>query len=213
VILRFRKITSVTILALAAATACVGCGDGSEMVLETRAIDQIHTLVVVPLAGEGDPSVGPVLSGLMVSRLEGLRRDQFSVVEAPAIWRLAATPTSQPSLTDQAALEVARKMGAQAVLTGSAVYTCELDASGVKYVPKAGKDELEHMEFLKNFAARKGQIKVEVRVLLTDGGRPVYAYSASKQGQCDAEQLRFVAEKAVEPLEKYLEKSRGKRKD
>lgn len=211
-ILRFLTRTCVITLVLAA-SACLGCGDGSELVLETRAIDRIHTLVVVPLAGQGDASVGPVLSGLMVARLEGLRRDQLSVVEAPALWRLAATPTSQPPLDDQAALELARKMGAQAVLTGSVVYTCQLDASGVKYVPKAGKDELERVEFLKNFAVRKGQIKVDVRLLLADGGQAVYVGSASKHGQCDAELLQSAAQKAVEPLEKYLEKSRGKRKE
>jgi len=212
VILRFLKRACVTALTLAA-TACVGCGDGAELVLETRAIDQIHTLVVVPLAGEGDASVGPVLSGLMVSRLEGLRRDQLSVVEAPALWRLAATPTSQPPLTDQGALELARKMGAQAVLTGSVVYSCELDAKGVKYVPKAGKDEIEHVEFLKNFAVRKGQIRVDVRVLLADGGRTVFAGLATKEGLCDAELFQSAAQKALEPLERYLEKSRGKRKE
>lgn len=211
-ILRFLKRICVTALALAAA-ACLGCGDGAELVLETRAIDQIHTLVVVPLAGEGDPSVGPVLSGLMATRLEGLRRDQLSVVEGPALWRLAATATSQPPLTDQGALELARKMGAQAVLIGSATLACELDAKGVKYVPKAGKDELERVEFLKYFAVRKGQIKVEVRVLLADGGRTVFAGSASQQGPCDAELFQSAAQKAVEPLEKYLEKSRGKRKE
>ena len=210
-ILRVRKTTWLGIGALAA-VACFGCG-GARRGMDTSAIGRIHTLVVVPLAGEGDPSVGPILSGLIVSRLEGPRRDRVSVVEAPALWRLAATPTSQPALSDQAALEVARKMDAQAVLTGSVSYTCELDASGVKYVPKAGKEELEYMEFLKSFAARKGQVRVEVRLLSTEGGNALYARSAATKGPCDAEQLRAVAEKVAEPLEKYLEKTRGKRKD
>ena len=187
-----------------------GCEPKPE-VFDLTAIDTIEKLVVVPMASPNDPSAGAILSSLIAVRLEEGRWGRFRVVEAPALWRIAAA--AQPELSAAAAAQLAGKMGAQAVLTGSTTHATSFgEAVGVPDDAKK-KKEAEPVDFAQNFATRQGDTQVRVEILRADGARPVYVYTIREKGLEEADLLRRAAEKAVKPLEQHLEKTRGKRKE
>ena len=158
-----------------------------------------------------DPSAGPIISGLIATNLEDKRLDRFHAVEAPVLWRLVVDKSKVLDPDKKTAAEVARQMGAQAVLTGSAQHATTL--GNVIRMRGASAKAQKSAEFMRNFAHRKGNIRVQVEILSADSGQAIYVHSTDAKGLQEAGLLRKVADKIVEPLIKHLEKTRGKRKE
>lgn len=189
---------------------CAGC-EPKPAVLDMAAIDSVHKLLVLPLVSSADPSAGPITSGMISARLATARYERFHVVEAPALWRLAgASPVPIP---EAAAVQIARQMGAHAVLTGAVGYTIALD----KHInfPGAEVAKMDPMarQRLRDFAARKGDIQVQLRIISAATGKDIYVHSAKADGLGESKLIRRAAEKVLEPLEKYLRDSKNKRKE
>ena len=189
---------------------CAGC-EPKPAVFDMAAIDKVHKLLVLPLASSHDPSAGPITSGMISARLETARYERFHVVEAPALWRLAGgSPVAIPEAT---AVGIAKQMGAQAALTGAVGYTIALDKN-LNYpgAAIAKEDPMAHQR-LRDFAARKGDIQVRLRIISAATGKDIYVHSAKADGLGESKLIRKAAEKVLEPLERYLRDSIDKRKE
>ena len=199
------------VLALAALVVlCVGC-EPKPAVFDMAAIDGVHKLLVFPLASSHDPSAGPITSGMISARLETARYERFHVVEAPALWRLAGD--SPGEVSPATAAQIARQMGAQAALTGAVGYTIALDKIGNYPGAEITKKDPMAKQRLRDFAARRGDIQVRLRIISAATGKDIYVHSAKAEGLGESKLIRKAAEKALEPLERYLRDSKAKRKE
>ncbi len=192
------------------AVLCAGC-EPKPAVFDMAAIDGVHKLLVFPLASSHDPSAGPITSGMISARLATARYERFHIVEAPALWRLAGgSPGEVPKAT---AVQIARQMGAQAALTGAVGYAIALDKK-LNYPGAAitTKDPMAHQR-LRDFAARKGDIQVRLRIISAATGKDIYVHSAKADGLGESKLIRKATEKVLKPLEKYLRNSKNKRKE
>ncbi len=182
-----------------------GCAPKPPTVFDKPAIDQIHKLLVVPLQSPAEKSAGTIVSGMIAAQLQGQRLAKFTVVEPPALWRLRAAQPGPPALQDEVAVKVARDMGADAVLAGTAAYSIELAGGGK---PRAARGSVKAEEYQRCFAARKGVASISVRILSASAGRAVYAHSAPTKGLGSSKLLADGAAKALQPLVEYLRSSR-----
>lgn len=187
---------AVVVTALLAA----GCAEEKIAVFDKAAIDQIRTLMVLPLNSQQEPDAGPIASGMITSRLKAARYKNLSIVEAPALWRL--DPGRAKGIADEAAIRAARGMGADAVLTGTFAYSVSLAKSGTLPAGKAAKGVKVH----EKFALRKGDGSVNVRILSVAAARPVYAHAAAAKGHQTSALLAKCVEAVLQPLEKHLAK-------
>ena len=192
------------------AVLCAGC-EPKPSVFDMAAIDSVHKLLVLPLASSHDPSAGPITSGMISARLATARYERLHVFEAPALWRLAGgNPGPIPEATT---VQIARQMGTQAALTGAVGYTVALDKN-INYpgVALAKMDPMARKR-LSDFAARKGDIQVQLRIISAATGKEIYVHSAKADGPGESRLIRKAVQKALEPLERYLRDSKDKRKE
>jgi hypothetical protein len=205
-----RGLKRIVLAVVGAVVLCAGC-EPKVAVFDMAAIDSVHKLLVLPLASSADPSAGPITSGMISARLATARYERFHIVEAPALWRLGgASPGPIPQAT---AVGIAKQMGAHAVLTGAVGYAVALD----KYINFPGaelakKDPMARQR-LRDFAARKGKMQIQLRIISAATGKDIYVHSAKADGLGESKLIRKAAEKVLEPLEKYLRGSKNKRKE
>ncbi len=191
--------------------ACIGC-EPEPTVFDVTAIDKIEKLVVLPMRSDNDPSAGAILSGMMATRLEGGRWDRFFIVEGPALWRLDVGGSVVQAPDEQRAAAIAGKLNAEAALTGTVGFKSEPDPTDTE-LPGMGKEQARSVEFLRNFAPRKGQTQVRVRIVAAESGKVIYEHTATEKGLTEADQFRKVVDKAIRPLEQHLQRTRPKRKE
>ena len=192
------KITTV-LVALTAAACFGGCAGPKPAVFDKASIAKVHKLMVVPMQTSLDPSTGPIVAEMATERLhvQMAGRDDFAVLMAPSLWRL--TPGAAAALTDRQALELAGKVGAQAVLTGTVGYSVTL--SDKKGMPSAaGKG----VEFASHFALRRGAGSIQLRMLRTEDGMTIYNHTALAKGRANDRALSEALARAIGPLETYL---------
>jgi hypothetical protein len=193
--------------AFAAALAmCVGCAEKKPAIFDTRGMDQIHTLLVVPLQSPQDASAGPVVSGMIGVKLQSQRLPKLSVLEPPVLWRVAASQAGAAGLKDEEAVQVAREMGADAVLTGTVTYGVKMATPGD--LPGAMRESMKDVNFQQDFAARQGSASVNIRIVSLSANRPVYAHSGTAGGAGGTDVLRQAYEAALKPFEDYIRNSR-----
>lgn len=193
------------------AVVCIGC-EPKPTVFDVSAIDKIESLAVLPLRSDSDPSAGAILAGLLGTRLEKGRWDRLAIVEAPVLWRLVAEAGGGAAPDAARAADIARQMGATAALTGTVGYTSEPDPDASK-LPGMKREQTKSVQFLRNFALRKGQTNVKVQIVSADGGNVIYEHTSLEEGLSEATQLRKAVEKVILPLERHLQNTRGKRKE
>lgn len=194
------------VVVAAAAVLFAGCAPKRPAIFDTQGMDEIHTLLVVPLQSPQDSSAGPIVSGLVSARLQSGRLPKLSILEPPVLWRLAGPGAGSKGLADEEAVRIAREMGADAVLTGTVTYGVKLAMPAD--LPVAMRESMKDMKFQQDFAARQGSASVNLRILSIKANRPVYAHSGASGGAGGAEVLRQAYEAALKPFEDYIRTSR-----
>ena len=181
-----------------------GCAEKELPVFDKPAIDEVRTLLVVPLQSPPESGAGAIASGIVASRLLWARYPNLTIVEAPVFYRLVAVPGGSPC--DEDALRLGREMGADAVVTGSVAFAPDVptEASPPRGMSKSLKDSKAYEDSV----PRTGSASLDVRILSVKSSRPIYANSASAKGAAGAEIFAKACEAALEPLEKHLLKSR-----
>ena len=190
--------TTAVLVALTAASCFGGCAGVKPAVFDKASIAKVHKLVIVPMQTSLDPSTGPIVAEMAAEKLQVQMagRDDFAILMAPSLWRLkpgAAAPS------DGQAVELARKAGAQAVLTGTVGYSVTL--SDPKGLPSAaGKG----VSFARHFALRSGSGSIQLRMLRTEDGMAIYNHTALARGRANDRALSEALGRAIGPLETYL---------
>jgi hypothetical protein len=189
---------------LVAASLAGGCAGKGPAVFDKPAIDDIRALAVPPLQSPQDPSAGPLVSGMIAVRLQSARLPKLSVVEPPVLWRLQEG--ARQAVTDEAAMRIAREMGADAVLTGTVTY-------GVRFVadrttPRAMRESMKARDFQRDFGARKATASVSLRILSVKANRAVYAHTGTAGGAEGSELLVKAVQAALKPFQDYVRTSR-----
>ena len=196
----FRMLPALLALSVAAA----GCGGQGPAVFDKPAIDNIHTLAVPPLQSPQDPSAGPLAAGMIAVRLQSARLPKLSVVEPPVLWRLQEG--ARQAITDEAAMRIAREMGADAVLTGTVTYGVRFVADGT--TPRAMRESMKAAAFQRDFGARKATASVNLRILSVKANRAVYAHTGTAGGGEGSELLVKAVQAALKPFQDYVRTSR-----
>ncbi|MDP6634540.1 MAG: hypothetical protein QGG42_06560 [Phycisphaerae bacterium] len=197
-----RKRTShkrALLVALIGTICFCGCAGVKPTVFDKVSLAKVHKLMVVPMQASLDRSTDPIVAEMAAERLQlqMAGSDDFAVLIAPSLWRLK--PGSGASPTDQQAVKMARKAGAQAVLTGTIGYSVAL--SDKKGLPSAaGKG----VSFARHFATRRGSGSIQLRMLRTEDGMTIYNHTALARGRANDQALSEALAKAMGPLETYL---------
>jgi len=196
--------TTALLVALAAAICFSGCAPVKPAVFDKASLAKVHKLMVVPMQTSLDGSTGPIVAEMAAERLQVQMagHHDFAILIAPSLWRLKPGAAAAP--TDQQAVELARKVGAQAVLTGTVGYSVTL--SDKKGLPTAaGKG----VSFARHFALRRGAGSIQLRMLRTEDGMTIYNHSALAKtalaiGRANDQALSEALAQAMAPLETYL---------
>lgn len=186
-------------MVLAAALCFCGCAGPKPTVFDKASIAKVHKLMIVPMQTSLDGSTGPIVAEMTAERLQlqMTGHDDFAVLMAPAMWRVK--PGAKAFVTDQQAVALGRKVGAQAVLTGNVGYSVTL--SDPKGLPSAaGKG----VDFAKHFAQRSGSGSLQLRMLRTEDGITIYNHTALAKGRANDPALSKALEQAIGPLETYM---------
>ena len=187
------------LVSLTAVICFGGCAVVKPAVFDKASIAKVHKLMVVPMQTSLAPSTGPIVAEMAAERLQVqmATSDDFAILMAPSLWRLK--PGSAVAPTDRQAVEMARKAGAQAVLTGTVGYSVTL--SDKKSLPStAGKG----VSFARHFALRRGSGSLQLRMLRTEDGMTIYNHTALASGRANDQALSEALAKAMGPLETYL---------
>ena len=192
---------TAVLVAMASVVCFSGCAGPQPVVFDKASIARVRKLIIVPMQTSQDPSTGPIVSELAAERLkmQMASHKDFAILLSPSLWRLKRGSAASP--TDQQAVELARKAGAQAVLTGMVGYSVKL--SNVTNLPSqaaAGKG----VNFAESFALRSGEGSLRLRMLRADDGRTIYDHTADAKGQTNDQTLSEALAKAIGPLETYL---------
>jgi hypothetical protein len=185
-------------------TVCFsGCAGPQPVVFDKTSIARVHKLIIVPMQASQDQSTGPIVAELVAERLkiQLAGRDDFAILLSPSLWRLKQGSPVSP--TDQQAVELARKAGAQAVLTGTIEYSVKLSDVG-RLPSAAGKG----ISFAEHFALRSGEGSLQLRMLRTEDGKTIYDHTAEAKGRTNDRTLSKALAKAVGPLETYLKSAK-----
>jgi hypothetical protein len=190
---------TTVLITLATAICLGGCAPPKPAVFDKASLAKVHKLMIVPLQTSLDRSTGPIVAEMAAERLQVqmAAHDDFAILLAPSLWRLK--PGAAASPTDRQAVELARKVGAQAVLTGTVGYSVTL--SDPKGLPTAaGKG----VSFARHFALRSGSGSIQLRMLRTEDGMTIYNHTALAKGRANDRALSEALGRAMEPLETYL---------
>jgi hypothetical protein len=195
--------TTAVLVTLTVAICFGGCAEVKPVVFDKASLAKVHKLMIVPMQTSLDPSTGPIIAEMAAERLQVQMAgsDDFAILVAPSLWRLK--PGTAPP-TDRQAVELARKTGAQAVLTGTVGYSVTL--SDPKGLPTAaGKG----VSFARHFALRSGSGSIQLRMLRTEDGMTIYNHTAlaktvPAKGRANDQALSEALGRAMGPLEIYL---------
>jgi len=191
-----------------AAVACAGCAEKLPAVFDKTGIDGIGTLLIVPLQSAADPSAGPVVSGMLTTRLRAAKLPKLTIVVPPQIWRLDPKGPANGAqvMTDDEAKRIARDMAADAVLTGTVTYSVKLATA--QNMPGSMEESMKDIDFQQDFAARQATATVNLRILSIKANRAVYAHGGTAGGTQSSEHLMQAAQEALKPFEDYVRASR-----
>jgi len=194
----------VLLVALAASVCFGGCATVKPVVFDKASLAKVHKLMIVPMQTSLDSSTGPIVAEMAAERLQmqTAGHHDFAILMAPSLWRLKPGAAAAPS--DRQAVELARKVGAQAVLTGTVGYSVTL--SDPKGLPTAaGKG----VSFARHFALRRGSGSIQLRMLRTEDGLAIYNHTALAKtalaiGRANDQALSEALAQTMGPLETYL---------
>jgi len=191
----------VVTTSLVMAGVCAGCGPKLD-VFDKAAINKIGNLLIVPLASPQERGAGPTASGMLLTRLRAANHPRLQVVSSPALWRIRHDGGEIPQqlLARKQALELAREMGADAVLTGSADYSLRFAFS--RDVPEAVRKMKGSAT--SRFATSHGTASVELRLIRVADDRDVYVNRGSAKGHENSKVLSSAIAAAIKPLEAHL---------
>lgn len=176
----------------------LGC---EEPVADELAIQNTQSVVIVPFrAPESDPSAGPIAAGATSTTLQKDLHESVRVRIAPVLWRM--TRPEQLGLDDTEALQLAKDLGVESVLTGSVNLTLEHEKKGKKpKVLKAGQ--------IPSSSVPDGDVDVKLRLLSVPSGKCIYEMTGRADGDEPAKRMDAAVGKAVAPLVKFW--NRGKK--
>jgi hypothetical protein len=199
-----KTICITAVLVATVSTVCFsGCAGPQPVVFDKASIARVHKLIIVPMQASQEQSTGPIVAELVAERLkiQMAGHDNFAILLSPSLWRLKQGSPASP--TDQQAVELARKAGAQAVLTGTIGYSVKLSDVG-RLPSAAGKG----ISFAEHFALRSGEGSLQLRMLRTEDGKTIYDHTAEAKGRTNDQTLSKALAKAIGPLETYLKSAK-----
>ncbi len=188
-----------------------GCGEPPTVQDET-AIRKTRSVLVLPLHSSDKSVSGTVVAGMIGPYLQQKRPGGITVTEAPVLWRLGANPSQSGELSDDQALDLARKMGVDGVLTGS-VDGNRYSDPGRKTPMNMSDDEATaaRAQTMTTMQPRQrvktGPVRVRIRLLSLSSGTVVFDHVAQSNGSNPAIRLHNAMLKAIEPLVKCWNKS------
>ena len=153
-----------------------------------------------------------MVAGMIGPYLQQKRPGRITVTEAPILWRLGADPSQSGELSDDQALDLAREMGVDGVLTGSVDGTRDRDPDR-KTRMNMSDDEataaqaqtMTTMQPRRRF--KTDPVRVRIRLLSLSSGTVVFDHAAQSNGSDPAIRLHNAMLKAIEPLVKCWNKS------
>lgn len=192
-----RNTTIFLYATLLTASCLVGC---EEPVADELAIQNTQSVVVVPFGSSvSDPSAGPIAASVAGTTLQNDLHESVRVRVAPVLWRM--TQPNRLGLEDAQALQLAKNLGMESVLTGTVTLTLEHEKKGKKpKVLKAGQ--------IPSSSVPRGEVVVKLRLLSVTAGKCIYEMTGRADGDEPAGRMNSAVDKAVGPLVKFW--NRGK---
>jgi hypothetical protein len=155
------------------------------------AVRKVRSVVVVPLRSEvKDAVAGQIAAGLVAARLKEQQPKNLQVLACPVLCRLRDEPGE---FTDEQALDLARRMGVDGVVTG--VLGEEMKLPGKPKSPVAMRAAQAALEM-----GGSGDTWVQIRLLSVAEGKCVYEMKGQESGDKPAERLRKGTDQALNPL-------------
>ncbi len=180
-----------------------GCED-PPAVFDKIAFERVHTLMVLPLQSPQDPSVGPIASGMVIEELSLDRPKDWTVSDAPVLWRLAGEKVDQAGrLSDDEAIKIARFAGVDAVLLGTATYTITITTD--RKLPRNLQEKMKIGDFQQHFGRRSCATSINLRILSVAENRAIYSNTAQGNGGAESALLRKVVRNVLGPLRNLLQ--------
>lgn len=168
-----------------------GC---EEPVADTLAVQKIRSVVVVPFhSSASDPSAGPVAAGICSAALQRDLGESVRVRVAPVLWRI--TRMQQWSLDDAEAIQLAKDLGVDSVLTGSVNLTLEPSRTDEQPESKALK-----AAYVPTRSVPEGQDEVTLRLLSVSSGACIYEMKGRVGGDKPTKRMNEAVNKAIDPL-------------
>jgi hypothetical protein len=192
-----RRMIILPLALICTAAFLAGC---EEPVADELAIQKTQSVVVVPfLAPSSDPSAGPIAAGAVSTTLQKDLHESVRVRVAPVLWRV--TRPEQLGLDDARALQLAKDLKMDSVLTGSVNLTLEHEKKGKKpKILKAGQ--------IPSSSVPKGDVEVKLRLLSVATGKCIYEMTGRAGGDKPAGRMNSAVGKAVDPLVKFWNRGR-----
>ncbi|HDY65376.1 MAG TPA: hypothetical protein ENH84_03975 [Phycisphaerae bacterium] len=190
-------------LLLMAAWFASGCED-PPAVFDKIAFERVHTLMVLPLQSPQDPSVGPIASGMVIEELSLDRPKDWTVCDAPVLWRLAGEKVDQAGgLSDDEAIKIASFAGVDAILLGTATYTITITTD--RKLPRNLQEKMKIGDFQQHFGQRSCATSINLRILSVAENRAIYSNTAQGNGGAESALLRKVVRNVLAPLRNLLQ--------
>ena len=189
-------------LLLVVAWFASGCED-PPAVFDKIAFERVHTLMVLPLQSSQDPSAGPIASGMVIEELSLDRPKDWTVCDAPVLWRLAGGKGAQTGgLSDDEAMKIARFAGVDAVLLGTATHAVTITTDGK--LPRNLQENMRTEDFQQHFGRRSCATSINLRILSVAENRAIYSNTAQGNGGAESALLRKVVRNVLAPLRNQL---------
>ena len=189
---------------LGAAMSPIGCGP-KIAVFDKAAIDEVRTVLVVPLLSPHEPTAGPIVAGMLATRLRAAGHPKLEVLVPPALWRLRHDRGQPPSrlVSRQDALRMAEEARADAFLAGTVNYSINLVFASS--LPAAIRN-MKASEFKNKFATRYATAWVNVALVSTKDDRDLYVHTGQAKGLDDSKLMAAALDTALKPLQEHLAK-------
>jgi hypothetical protein len=182
----------------------LGCGP-KITVFDKAAIDEVRTVLVVPFLSPHEATAGPIVAGMVATRLRTQPPPKLEIVVPPALWRLRNDRGQPPGqlVSRQDALRMAEDARADAFLVGTVNYSINLVFASS--LPAAIRN-MKASEFKNKFATRHATAWVKVTLVSTKDDRDLYVHTGQAKGPDDSKLMAAALEAAVKPLQEHLAK-------
>ncbi|MBN1555247.1 MAG: hypothetical protein JXA11_10915 [Phycisphaerae bacterium] len=186
-----RKTTYLFWMCLILTAGCfLGCGE--KPVYDEMAVRNTKSVVVVPFQSPAkDPSGGAIAAGMISSELLKEDLKDLQVRVAPVVWRISHP--SEYGLSDTEAIQLAKTLGVDAVVTGTVNLTLETEKTD--YKPKALKAGQ-----VAGSSTLSGDVVVTLRMVSAESGACIYSMNGKAKGTSPTGRMESATDKAVEPL-------------